>query len=132
MKVLRINKDFGDEFAIVKKDSIEEIELSEAYTEYGVKWGDEYENEYAQAINYHDGSNWRTLFVGNNHVLEGDLDYIEEEQEKEILALYEEIGSGDWEESGAGMKSCEKKGEYRFILSSWGNDSWNVVRVKEI
>lgn len=131
MRVLRINKDFRDEFAIIKKESIEEIELSEAFTKYGVKWGDEYENEYANAINYHDGSNWRTLFVGNNHILEGDLDYIEEEQEKEILALYEEIGSGDWEDDEYGMKSCEKGG-YKFILSSWGNDSWNVVRVKEI
>ena len=131
MKVLRINKDFGDELAIVKKDSIEEIELSEAFTQYGVKWGDEYENEYANAINYHDGSNWRTLFVGRNDLMEPDLENIEEEQEKEILALYEEIGSGDWEESDAGMKSC-KKGGYIFILSFWGNDSWNVVRVKEI
>lgn len=131
MRVLRINKDFGDELAIVKKDSIEEIELSEAYTKYGVKWGDEYENMFANAITYHDGRNWRTLFVGNNDVLEGDLYYIEEEQEKEILALYEEIGSGDWEEFDAGMKSC-KKGEYEFIRSSWGNDSWDIVRVKEI
>lgn len=130
MRVLRINKDFGDEYAIVLEDDIEEIELSEAYTEYGVKWGDEYENEYANAINYHDGSNWRTLFVGSNHVMEPDLDYIEEVQEKEILALYEEIGSGDWEECGAGRKSCEKGG-YKFTLSSGGNDSWNVVRVKE-
>ena len=126
MRVL-INKDFG-ELAIVKKDSIEEIELSEAYDQYGQQWGDEYENEFANAITYHDGSNWRTMFVGNNHVLEGDLDYIEEEQEKEILALYEEIGSGDWEKEEWGQMSCEKGG-YKFILSSWGYDSWNVVRV---
>lgn len=131
MKTLRINTEFGDELAIVRAEEIQEIELSEAYTRYGIKWGEEYENEYADAINYHDGNNWRTLFVGSNHIMEPDLDYIEEEQEKEILALYEEISSGDWEDSGNGMKSCEKGG-YEFILSSWASDSWNVVRVKEL
>lgn len=131
MRVLRINKDFGDEFAIVLANNIEEIELSEAFTKYGVKWGDEYENEYAQAITYHDGSNWRTLFVGSNHVMEPDLDYIEEEQEKEILALYEEINNYDWEKEEWGQMTCEKGG-YKFILSPGGSDSWNVVRVEEI
>lgn len=131
MKALRINKDFEVEFAIVHAYEIEEIELSEAFDKYGCKWGEEYEDEFVSAINYFDGRNWRTLFVGDNHVMECDLDYIDEEQEQEILALYEDIGSGDWEECGAGMKSCEKGG-HKFILSSWGNDSWNVVRVKEI
>ena len=131
MKTLRINTEFGDELAIVRAEEIQEIELSEAYTRYGIKWGEEYENEYADAINYHDGNNWRTLFVGSNHIMEPDLDYIEEEQEQEILALYDEISSGDWDDCGNGMKSCEKGG-YKFILSSWASDSWNVVRVKEL
>lgn len=131
MRVLRINKDFGDELAIVKKDSISSIELSEAFDEYGQEWGDEYEGMFADAITYHDGRNWRTLFVGSNDVMEPDLDYLDESQEKEILALYEEINNYDWEKEEWGRMICEKGG-YNFILSPGGSDSWNVVRVKEI
>lgn len=130
MRVLRINKDLGYELAIVKKDSIEEIELSEAYDQYGQQWGDEYKHFFVNAINYHDGSNWRTLFVGSNNVIEPDLDYLYKEQEKEILALFDEIENGDWEDCDWGRKSC-KKGGYKFILSPGGKDSWNVVRVEE-
>lgn len=126
MKVLR---DRENNFFIVKKEEIEEIELSEAYDSNGVKWGEEYEGYFAKGITYHDG-NWRTLFVGESEfIFNPALEYIDEDEEEEILTLFEEC-KNEVEENKCypGVKSIEYKG-YTFHISNWADDSWNIARV---
>lgn len=128
MKVFLIVNEI-DSYAIVPDDSVENIELSEAYDNYGQKWGEEYDDMYADAITYHDGQKWKTKLVGDNSWVDPDLEYIDKEKEQEIISAYNELSSGDWETNN-GVKIAYN-GKYKFYYSLWSDDNWNIAIVEE-
>ena len=70
-----------------------------------------------KAINYWDGSNWRSIIIENTDGSE-DCSFIEEEQEKEILADLEIAGEPFSQDYSHGVAYIHGE-KYRFIFSQY-------------
>jgi hypothetical protein len=103
--------------------------FEQKHKEWVRQWREENEiNEEVEAITYCDGNNHRSLRIGGDFA---DLEYIEEQKEMFLISLFSEIKNMKWENEGPGKKYFIEKG-YRFTISAYSRDSFNIAIIEEL
>lgn len=103
--------------------------FEQKHKEWVRQWREENEiNEEVEAITYWDGNNYRSVRIGGDFA---DLEYIEEQKEAKLLSVFSEIQNMEWEDDGPGKKSFIEQG-YKFIISAYSTDSFNIAIIEEL